>query len=310
MADRTTKFSTGRAAASFTSTSLTPVVVNEGARLNEEEVMFEAVKGKGLVRMQTNLGDLDFELQCELAPRTCYNFMQLSKTGYYRMVPFHRSIKHFMIQGGDPTGTGRGGESIWKGEFADEIKNKLSHDSRGVLSMANHGPNTNSSQFFVTYRPCKHLDGKHTVFGKVVAGLSTLDVMETRLTDAATERPLEEIRIIDCKVLEDPFEDYRQRQARKQQYRQQSAEGSAELRKRKQEETTTWFGTKVGDNTAGSSGCGGGPIRVGKYLAAKRKAVAQADPAQKAKAAADITPTGPTKKSRPEGYQFGNFGNW
>ncbi|RKP40061.1 cyclophilin-like domain-containing protein [Dimargaris cristalligena] len=160
--------------------------------------MFENVKGTGLVKIQTNLGDIDVELQCQIAPRTCYNFIMLAKSGYYRKVPFHRSIKHFMIQGGDPTGTGRGGDSYWKREFPDEIRGKrLSHDRRGILSMANHGRDTNGSQFFFTFRPCKHLDGKHTIFGHIVGGQATLDTMELVPADPTTDRPSRDIHIID-----------------------------------------------------------------------------------------------------------------
>lgn len=113
----------------------------------------------------------------------------LSKQGYYKGVKFHRSIKNFMIQGGDPTGTGRGGESYWKKDFVDEFKSNLSHKGRGILSMANRGKNTNSSQFFITFRSCQHLDNKHTIFGKLVGGLETLSKLESIPTDES-DKPL------------------------------------------------------------------------------------------------------------------------
>jgi peptidyl-prolyl cis-trans isomerase-like protein 2 len=142
------KFTTGKAAASFTSTGLTPHTSAELALLSEEEYMLKRgrVKGKAYARIVTTSGHLNLELYPEYAPKAVWNFIQLAKKGYYKDVPFHRNIKGFMLQGGDPTGTGRGGESIWGKYFADEFEGPLKHDARGTLSMANKGKNTNSSQ--------------------------------------------------------------------------------------------------------------------------------------------------------------------
>lgn len=142
------KFTTGKAAASFTSTGLTPHTSAELALLSEEDFMLKRgrVKAKAYARIETTAGHLNLELYPEYAPKTVWNFIQLAKKGYYKDVPFHRNIKGFMLQGGDPTGTGRGGESIWGKYFADEFDGPLKHDSRGTLSMANKGKNTNSSQ--------------------------------------------------------------------------------------------------------------------------------------------------------------------
>ena len=139
---------TGLAAASFTSTGVTPHTSADLALLTDEEYMLKRgrVKIKGYARISTNLGDLNLELHTENAPKAVWNFIQLSKKGYYKDVTFHRNIKGFMIQGGDPTGTGRGGESIWGKNFADEVIGPLKHDARGTLSMANKGKDTNSSQ--------------------------------------------------------------------------------------------------------------------------------------------------------------------
>ena len=115
--------------------------------------------------------DLVLTIQLSLfrhTPRSCYNIAALADAGYYNNTTFHRIIKGFMIQGGDPTGTGRGGESVYGGKFEDEITRNLKHVGAGVVSMANSGPNTNGSQYFITLKPCPWLDGKHTVFGKVV----------------------------------------------------------------------------------------------------------------------------------------------
>jgi peptidyl-prolyl cis-trans isomerase B (cyclophilin B) len=121
-------------------------------------------------------GTIELELAPQAAPRTVNNFVFLAREGFYDGVLFHRVIADFMIQGGDPTGTGRGGPGY---TFADELAgNPLKHDA-GVISMANAGPNTNGSQFFITHSPQPHLNGKHTVFGKVVAGKNVVDAVRT-----------------------------------------------------------------------------------------------------------------------------------
>ena len=123
----------------------------------------------GKIILHTTAGPLDVELWSKEAPKAVRNFVQLGLEGYYDGCIFHRVIKDFMAQTGDPTGTGRGGESIYGMKFADE-NFTVKHTGRGDLSMANAGPNTNGSQFFMTFIPCNWLDGKHCVFGKVVDG--------------------------------------------------------------------------------------------------------------------------------------------
>lgn len=130
------------------------------------------------VTIHTDVGDIKFELFVEQCPKTCENFLALCASDYYNGCVFHRNIKGFMIQTGDPTNTGKGGSSIWGRKFEDELREDLKHSSRGILSMANNGSNTNASQFFITYAKQPHLDMKYTVFGKVIDGLDTLDVLE------------------------------------------------------------------------------------------------------------------------------------
>jgi peptidyl-prolyl cis-trans isomerase B (cyclophilin B) len=126
-------------------------------------------------QMETSKGKIELELYPEHAPKTVNNFVFLSREGFYNEVSFHRVISNFVIQGGDPTGTGRGGPGY---SFEDELKdNPLIHE-RGVISMANSGPNTNGSQFFITHSPQPHLDGNHTVFGKVIQGLEVVDKIQ------------------------------------------------------------------------------------------------------------------------------------
>jgi peptidyl-prolyl cis-trans isomerase B (cyclophilin B) len=128
-----------------------------------------------LVTMETNRGTIELELFPEHAPMTVNNFVFLTNEGFYDGVKFHRVIANFMIQGGDPTGTGRGGPGY---KFADETYgNPLKHET-GVLSMANAGPNTNGSQFFITHLPQPHLNGMHTVFGKVVSGMDVVNAVQ------------------------------------------------------------------------------------------------------------------------------------
>ncbi len=125
------------------------------------------------VTMTTNKGDMVIELYPQFAPVTVNNFVFLIREGYYDGVSFHRVISNFMIQGGDPTGTGRGGPGY---RFQDEFKgNPLRHDGPGVLSMANAGPGTNGSQFFITHSAQPHLDNRHTVFGKVTSGINVVN---------------------------------------------------------------------------------------------------------------------------------------
>jgi peptidyl-prolyl cis-trans isomerase-like 2 len=145
------RHTTGLAAASFTSTGMTPHTEAELATLSDEQYMLKRgrVKDKGYARISTTMGNLNLELYTEYAPKAVWNFIHLAKKGYYKDVIFHRNIKGFMIQGGDPTGTGRGGESIWGKNFDDEFEGPLKHDARGTLSMANKGKNTNSSQLYV-----------------------------------------------------------------------------------------------------------------------------------------------------------------
>jgi peptidyl-prolyl cis-trans isomerase-like 2 len=142
------RHTSGLAAASLTSTGLTPHTAADLALLTDEQYMLKRgrVKIKGYARISTTLGDVNLELHTEYAPKAVWNFIQLAKKGYYENIIFHRNIKGFMIQGGDPTGTGRGGESIWGKNFDDEFEGPLKHDKRGTLSMANKGKNTNSSQ--------------------------------------------------------------------------------------------------------------------------------------------------------------------
>ncbi|KAK8100568.1 hypothetical protein PG999_010942 [Apiospora kogelbergensis] len=299
-------YTTGRAAASFTSTGLTPETSGERALLSDEEYMLKPrrVKIKGYARMETNLGDLNLELHTEFAPRAVWNFTRLAQKGYYRNMNFHRNIRNFMIQGGDPSGTGRGGESIWGKNFKDEFESPMTHDSRGVISMANKGKNTNSSQFFITYRPVKHLDNKHTIFAKVVGGMDVLKRMEEVPGDGS-DRPLNKITIKDVIVYLDPFEEFLKQKAD----RDLQAERKAEVERRggTEDDRTTWTGKRIRGNGAADGGSEG--PGVGKYLQAARKQ--QKNTAEEELLEDDVPDTWeePARKKAKSGG-FGNFDAW
>ncbi|KAI9783252.1 MAG: Peptidyl-prolyl cis-trans isomerase cyp8 [Geoglossum umbratile] len=302
---------TGKAAASFTSTGLTPHTSLERALLTDEEYMLKSrrVKIKGYARIQTSLGDLNVELHTEYAPKAVYNFVQLAKKGYYRDTTFHRNIRNFMIQGGDPTGTGKGGTSFWAKNFNDEFDGPLTHDARGILSMANKGKNTNSSQFFITYRPAKHLDRKHTIFGRVVGGLDVLDRLENAKTDSS-DRPLDTICIDDVVVFVDPFEEF-QKQRRKKEEGERERE---DVRRAggTEDERTTWTGKRVrgggGDGREGkgeSVGAG-----VGKYLKIGGRGVEMAKGDDRVLGDEWEAMAEEPVKKKAKGGGFGNFDSW
>ncbi len=187
------------------------------------------VSGEEIAIIKTNMGDIKVKFFKEEAPKTVENFVTHAKNGYYNDVSFHRVIKDFMIQGGDPEGTGRGGESIWGEPFADEFSPKL-HNVYGALSMANAGPNTNGSQFFIVqaksvpegmleqmaeypdsypestvedykaFGGTPWLDYKHTVFGQVFDGMETVEKIAELETDGA-DKPLNEVWI-ECILFE------------------------------------------------------------------------------------------------------------
>ncbi len=148
------------------------------------EVVFETTQGK-----------IVFALKPEVAPKACENFEGLVKKGYYDGITFHRIIKNFMIQGGDPTGTGRGGQSIYGQPFEDEFKPNVMFNKAGILAMANAGRNTNGGQFFITTVPTPHLNGRHTIFGEVIEGMDVVHKLENVVTDGR-DMPMQPQKIL------------------------------------------------------------------------------------------------------------------
>eukprot|EP00927_Polykrikos_kofoidii_P028856 TRINITY_DN25065_c0_g2_i1.p1 TRINITY_DN25065_c0_g2~~TRINITY_DN25065_c0_g2_i1.p1 ORF type:complete len:189 (-),score=36.45 TRINITY_DN25065_c0_g2_i1:134-652(-) len=158
-------------------------------------MVFEDDTPGGGVVLVTSQGDIHVELYWHQAPRTCTNFYELAKRGYYDGTIFHRIVSDFVIQGGDPTGTGRGGESIYGPTFEDELHPQLKHTGAGILSMANAGPDTNGSQFFITLAPLPTLDEKNTIFGRVSKGMLAVQKMSTVQTNAQ-DKPIDDVKLI------------------------------------------------------------------------------------------------------------------
>jgi cyclophilin family peptidyl-prolyl cis-trans isomerase len=144
--------------------------------------------------IETNKGTIKIKFFPDVAPKAVENFVGLAKKGYYNGVTFHRVIDGFMIQGGDPDGTGRGGKSIWGKPFADEFSPKYRFDRKGLLAMANAGPGTNGSQFFITLAPTPHLNDRHTIFGEVVGGMDVVEKIG-KVAKGAGDKPIEPVKM-------------------------------------------------------------------------------------------------------------------
>ena len=169
-------------------------------------LMIVSVKGviameNSVVVLETTQGKIEIKLMPDVAPKACENFTSLVEKGYYNGLIFHRVIKKFMIQGGDPSGTGRGGTSIWGKPFNDEVRPEVKFDKPGILAMANSGPNTNGSQFFITCAPTPWLNMRHTIFGEVILGYDVVQKIEN--TPAGEEdKPLTAQKILKAYVKE------------------------------------------------------------------------------------------------------------
>lgn len=253
------RFTTGLTAASFTSTSLTPKLKNTFRELTNSEIRkicyqeIASLKLYATVTLHTTQGPLTFKLFCPYTLMTCENFLTLCEEGYYNNTPFHRSIHNFMIQGGDPSGTGTGGKNIFGMQhFKDEFHETLRHWKRGILSMANSGPNTNRSQFFILYKAAPHLDNKHTVFGELIGDSSTLDIMENIPTDIHDRPVRTEVKILSTEVLGNPYKEMRMKVLEK-----------LKPTERKDDENWLEIPEAVNKPVAVTSG-------VGKYIAKKK----------------------------------------
>lgn len=177
-------------------------VLNERPTADEAKVVHDMQHQLGRQAIiRTTMGDIHMKLFRDECPKTVENFTVHARQGYYDNVIFHRVIKGFMVQTGDPGGDGTGGESIWGGEFGDEFHRSLRHDRPFTVSMANSGPNTNGSQFFITVVPTPWLDNKHTIFGRITQGMAVVQEIAAVKTDPATDKPYTEIKIINIEIL-------------------------------------------------------------------------------------------------------------
>lgn len=175
---------------------LIPLIITIGfgqEKTKKGKAMEQKATTNPVVVMETTMGKIEIEMFAKETPKTVENFLGLARKGYYNGIIFHRVIDNFMIQGGDPTGTGRGGESIWGKPFEDEFSPKLKHEAAGILSMANAGPGTNGSQFFITLVATPHLDGRHTVFGKVINGLDVVKAIGKVKTIRPSDKPEKDV---------------------------------------------------------------------------------------------------------------------
>jgi len=173
---------------SFVVAFFLPLTFCEGALKNNPVIVFE-----------TTQGNIEITLKNDVAPKACSNIIKLAEKKYYDGVAFHRVIKGFMIQGGDPTGTGAGGESAWGKEFEDEYAEGVAFTKAGLLAMANRGPNTNGSQFFITTASTPWLNNRHTIFGEVTKGYDVVEKIENVKTDPM-DKPVDAQKIIKAYV--------------------------------------------------------------------------------------------------------------
>ncbi|XP_057350872.1 spliceosome-associated protein CWC27 homolog isoform X2 [Manis pentadactyla] len=169
----------------------------------------------GKVLLKTTAGDIDIELWSKEAPKACRNFIQLCLEAYYDNTIFHRVVPGFIVQGGDPTGTGAGGESIYGAPFKDEFHSRLRFNRRGLVAMANAGPHDNGSQFFFTLGRADELNNKHTIFGKVTGDTVYNMLRLTEVDIGDEERPRNPHKIKSCEVLFNPFDDIIPREIKK-----------------------------------------------------------------------------------------------
>ncbi len=159
----------------------------------------DAKKGDPTVVLDTTMGKIELKLMPKVAPKACENFTRLAEKGYYNGIIFHRVIKDFMLQGGDPLGNGTGGQSIWGKAFPDEFSPQVTFSKPGILAMANSGPRTNGSQFFITVAPTPWLNGKHTIFGEVTGGMDVVKKIEMTQTGPG-DKPVKDVKIIKAYV--------------------------------------------------------------------------------------------------------------
>jgi len=166
-------------------------VKKDTTKKDDGDVKKDEKPSGNIVKFETTMGTFKAKLYTDKAPITTKNFIDLVNKGFYNGIIFHRIIDGFMIQGGDPTGTGRGGSGT---KIKDEFGPGLKHDKKGILSMANAGPNTGESQFFITLAPQPHLDGKHAVFGEIIEGMNVVEKIG-KVKTGQMDKPVEDVKM-------------------------------------------------------------------------------------------------------------------
>lgn len=308
------RYTAGKASGSLTSTAMEVTSKNAIREASPEEILqaqFQIMKQrkeKGYVRLITNLGDLLVELHCDIAPRTCTNFLGLVEAKKYDGTSFHRLIPNFMVQGGKAK-SGSEDASLWGPSFVDEFDDRLKHVDAGVVSMANTGPGTNKRQFFITFKSCSHLNRKHSIFGQVVDDTNgVLKKIEKQPVDTK-DRPLETVKIITAEILVDPAQDALELQH----------EQMEEREKKRQEEETRKQAMAVGksgvvkNKISTSTSNNKTNSRVGKYLpksAVQSKIVDGDQNNERDTSMPMILPAAKPKAPPPTKTKFGDFSGW
>ncbi len=330
-------YTKGKTSGSFTSTALSSASLsstNDIREATEEEILsslfatMKKRKQKAFVRMYTNLGNMDIELQADIAPRTCMNFIGLVEKKWYDGTFFHRLIRNFMVQGGGSSTSSKGGkkkkrktsdgqadedeQSIWGGAFQDEFDQRLKHIGPGVVSMANAGKDSNKCQFFITFKSAPHLDNKHSVFGKVVKGLDVLKLIEDVPCDKTNDRPLEDLYIEKIVLFGDnPVADAEAIEKKKILKRMQERERTSLERKesalgKSKGKVNSTFATKQSSSNNKEVLV----PRVGQYLKKLKKTKTE-DDQKKDNSDSNSFPTPPSRlPPAPKKTTFGDFSGW
>lgn len=314
------QMTSGKVSGSLTSTSMDISHNDDDAKEATQEEISQAqfqvmrkMKKKGYATLKTSLGDIGLELHCDIAPRTCTNFLGLAEAGKYNNTKFHRLIPSFMIQGGKATS----GEdaSLWGGSFVNECDDRLTHTGEGILAMANAGEDTNKQQFYLTFKSCNHLDRKHSVFGRVVQGMDVLEAMQKVPTDKK-DRPVEEIKILSVDILSNPAKEAEDSERVRIEERSEAKKRADEARKasalgRSAPQKPAVLKRATPSDHGGSASAG--PAPVGKYLSkatlgsggSKRSAPKEENTTTSKSAAVPSRLPPPPKKTK-----FNDFSGW
>ncbi|KAG7340196.1 peptidyl-prolyl cis-trans isomerase A [Nitzschia inconspicua] len=340
------EYTEGKTAGSLTSTSMAVSHQTADRQATEEEIMqsyFRILKtkkkgDKGYVKMVLQFEatskpkqtvELLIELHCDIAPRTCMNFIGLCRDQRYNGTLFHRIIPHFMMQGGKAI-DGAKDESYWGGAFPDEFDDRLKHTQAGILSMANSGPNTNLQQFFITLHACPHLDRKHSVFGQVVDGMDrVMDHIIRHIQTDKKDRPVDaSIAITQIEIIDDPIQDVQQkederlRQIAKARNDTTQTTTTATTKRNTNESNTRNSNISTSSNTKLQQTMGRDKPKVGKYLTnvATISDVVTDDlvleqnttaaSSFRHSATAQKRPTTTVTTSNPKKPKFGDFSSW